>query len=243
MLSTEMNSNEIISNGEKFIRTDYNGISVIIDSNGYYNASKICSDNKTRFLNISRNNYWTDYLSIISLLLKIEQQELIVEKLHNNGFSIDVQGVYIHPKLVNYLCIHVNLEYAVKVSEIMDLMNERIHINNSNLEEEIEKLKKENEKLEKLAVPEGTNTKLLRILKIRDNKYKITADSYRSDKSFEKNGFKVIHKFILASSMNVRQVLRESGQIKKLKFTNYEEICKYIRDKFVVLSDEKYKQK
>ena len=243
MLSTEMNSNEIISNGEKFIRTDYNGISVIIDSKGYYNASKICSDNKTRFLNISRNNYWTDYLSIISLLLKIEQQELIVEKLHNNGFSIDVQGVYIHPKLVNYLCIHVNLEYAVKVSEIMDLMNERIHINNSNLEEEIEKLKKENEKLEKLAVPEGTNTKLLRILKIRDNKYKITADSYRSDKSFEKNGFKVIHKFILASSMNVRQVLRESGQIKKLKFTNYEEICKYIRDKFVVLSDEKYKQK
>ena len=240
MLSTEMNSNEIISNGEKFIRTDYNGISVIIDSKGYYNASKICSDNKTRFLNISRNNYWTDYLSIISLLLKIEQQELIVEKLHNNGFSIDVQGVYIHPKLVNYLCIHVNLEYAVKVSEIMDLMNERIHINNSNLEEEIEKLKKENEKLEKLAVPEGTNTKLLRILKIRDNKYKITADSYRSDKSFEKNGFKVIHKFILASSMNVRQVLRESGQIKKLKFTNYEEICKYIRDKFVVLSDEKY---
>ena len=243
MLSTEMNSNEIISNGEKFIRTDYNGISVIIDSKGYYNASKICSDNKTRFLNISRNNYWTDYLSIISLLLKIEQQELIVEKLHNNGFSIDVQGVYIHPKLVNYLCIHVNLEYAVKVSEIMDLMNERIHINNSNLEEEIEKLKKENEKLEKLAVPEGTNTKLLRILKIRDNKYKITADSYRSDKSFEKNGFKVIHKFILASSMNVRQVLRESGQIKKLKFTNYEELCKYIRDKFVVLSDEKYKQK
>ena len=240
MLSTEMNSNEIISNGEKFIRSDYNGISVIIDSKGYYNASKICSDNKTRFLNISRNNYWTDYLSIISLLLKIEQQELIVEKLHNNGFSIDVQGVYIHPKLVNYLCIHVNLEYAVKVSEIMDLMNERIHINNSNLEEEIEKLKKENEKLEKLAVPEGTNTKLLRILKIRDNKYKITADSYRSDKSFEKNGFKVIHKFILASSMNVRQVLRESGQIKKLKFTNYEEICKYIRDKFVVLSDEKY---
>ena len=240
MLSTEMNSNEIISNGEKFIRTDYNGISVIIDSKGYYNASKICSDNKTRFLNISRNNYWTDYLSIISLLLKIEQQELIVEKLHNNGFSIDVQGVYIHPKLVNYLCIHVNLEYAVKVSEIMDLMNERIHINNSNLEEEIEKLKKENEKLEKLAVPEGTNTKLLRILKIRDNKYKITADSYRSDKSFEKNGFKVIHKFILASSMNVRQVLRESGQIKKLKFTNYEELCKYIRDKFVVLSDEKY---
>ena len=240
MLPTEMNSNEIISNGEKFIRTDYNGISVIIDSNGYYNASKICKDNKKRFNDISSYNYWIEYLSLISYVREIPHVELVKDKLK---YSKEVRGIYIHPKLVNFLCEHVNLEYAIKVSEIMDLMNERIHINNSNLEEEIEKLKKENEKLEKLAVPEGTNTKLLRILKIRDNKYKITADSYRSDKSFEKNGFKVIHKFILASSMNVRQVLRESGQVKKLKFTNYEELCKYIRDKFVVLSDEKYNQK
>ena len=240
MLSTEMNSNEIISNGEKFIRTDYNGISVIIDSKGYYNASKICKDNKKRFNDISKHNYWNEYLELIRGLRDFSQTQLVVEKL---DFPNDVKGTYIHPKLVNWLCEHVNLEYAVKVSEIMDLMNERIHINNSNLENEIDKLKKENEKLEKLAVPEGTNTKLLRILKIRDNKYKITADSYRSDKAFEKNGFKVIHKFILASSMNVRQVLRESGQVKKLKFTNYEDLCKYIRDKFVVLSDEKYKQK
>ena len=240
MLPTEMNSNKIISNGEKFIRTDYNGISVIIDSNGYYNASKICSDNKTQFSFITRNNYWNEYLSKLMGVCEIAETELIKEKLK---YSNDVKGYYIHPKLVNWLCIHVNLEYSIKVSEIMDLMNERIHINNSNLENEIDKLKKENEKLEKLAVPEGTNTKLLRILKIRDNKYKITADSYRSNKSFEKNGFKVIHKFILASSMNVRQVLRESGQVKKLKFTNYEDLCEYIRDKFVVLSDEKYNQK
>ena len=240
MISTEMDSNEIISNGEKFIRTDYNGISVIIDSNGYYNASKICKDNKKEFKNISRNDYWTDYLDELVYTLRIEPVELIKEKLK---YSKEVRGTYIHPKLVNFLCFHVNNSYAIKVSEIMDLMNERIHINNSNLENEIDKLKKENEKLEKLAVPEGTNTKLLRILKIRDNKYKITADSYRSNKAFEKNGFKVIHKFILASSMNVRQVLRESGQVKKLKFTNYEEVCKYIRDKFVVLSDEKYNQK
>lgn len=239
MIATEMNSNEIISNGEKFIRTNYNGISVIIDSNGYYNASKICSDNKTQFTNISRNKYWIDYLSKISSLLRIEDRELIINKLNINGYSKEVQGVYIHPKLVNYLCIHVNLDYAILVGEIMDIMNERIHINNSNLENEIDKLKKEIKKLNKLAVPEGTNTKLLRILKIRDNKYKITADSYRSDKSFEKNGFKVIHKFILASSMNVRQVLRESGQVKKLKFTNYEELCKYIREKFEIILDKK----
>ena len=224
-----MLANEIISNGEKFIRTNYNGISVIIDSNGYYNASKICKDNKKLFKDITRNNYWNEYLSKLMGVCEIAETELIKEKLK---YSNDVKGYYIHPKLVNWLCMHLDYKYAIKVSEIMDLMNKKIHTNNSSLEEEIKKLKK-------LAVPEGTNTKLLRILKIRDNKYKITADSYRSDKSFEKNGFKVIHKFVLASSMNVRQVLRESGQVKKLKFTNYEELCKYIREKFEVILDKK----
>ena len=31
-----MKSNQTVSNGEKFTKTDYNGISVIIDSNGYF---------------------------------------------------------------------------------------------------------------------------------------------------------------------------------------------------------------
>ena len=184
-----METSQIVSNGETFTKTNYNGISVLIDSNGYYNASKICSDNKTRFLNISRNNYWIEYLNRISRLLKIEQTQLSFEKL---DFSNDVRGVYIHPKLVNWLCEHVNLDYAILVGEIMDLMNERIHLNNSNLEEEIEKLKKENEELKKRAVPKGTNNKLLRILKLDDNNFKITADSHRSDKYFKNKGYEIL---------------------------------------------------
>ena len=31
-----METNQIVSNGEKFTKTDYNGISVINDSNGYF---------------------------------------------------------------------------------------------------------------------------------------------------------------------------------------------------------------
>lgn len=225
-----MEINQIVSNGETFTKTNYNGISVIVDSNGYYNASKICSDNKTQYTNISRNNYWTEYLNRISYLLKIEEVELIKEKLK---FSKEVRGIYIHPKLVNYLCIHVNLDYAILVGEIMDLMNERIHINDSNLEEEIEKLKKENIKLKKLAVPEGTNNKLLRILKISDNSYKITADSHRSDNYFKNKGYEIINKFILPASMNVRDVLKINKIIESdLTFENYENCCKFINDNF-----------
>ena len=230
-----MKSNQIVSNGETFTKTDYNGISVIIDSNGYYNASKICSDNKTRFLNISRNNYWIEYLNRISYLLKIEQVDLIKEKLK---FSKEVRGIYIHPKLVNWLCEHVNLDYAILVGEIMDLMNERIHINNSNLEEEIEKLKKENEELKKRAVPKGTNNKLLRILKLDNNNFKITADSHRSDKYFKNKGYEILDKFILPASMNVRDVLKKKGIIKSdLRFKNYENCYKFINDNFENLSN------
>lgn len=233
---TELNSNEIISNGEKFIRTDYNGISVIIDSNGYYNASKICSDNKTQFSFITRNNYWNEYLSKLMGVCEIAETELIKEKLK---YSNDVKGYYIHPKLVNWLCIHVNLEYSIKVGEIMDLINERIHLNNSNLEEEIEKLKKENEELKKRAVPKGTNNKLLRILKISENSYKITADSHRPDKYFKNKGYEILDKFILPASMNVRDVLKKKGIIKSdLRFQNYENCYKFINDNFENLIHE-----
>lgn len=195
-----MKSNQIVSNGETFTKTDYNGISVIIDSNGYYNASKICKDNKTKFLNISRNKYWSDYLDVLSGGLKNETTQLVIEKFE---FSNDVKGYYIHPKLVDWLCMHLDYKYAFLVGEIMDLINERIHINNSNLEEEIEKLKKENEELKKRAVPKGTNNKLLRILKLDDNNFKITADSHRSDKYFKNKGYEILDKFVLPASMNV----------------------------------------
>lgn len=231
-----MLSNKIISNGETFTKTDYNGISVIIDSNGYYNASKICKDNKKLFKDISRNNYWIEYLDELTYGGDFSTIDLVKEKLQ---FSKYIRGYYIHPKLVNWLCMHLDYKYAIKVSEIMDLMNERIHLNQSNLEEEIEKLKKENIKLKKLAVPEGTNNKLLRILKISDNSYKITADSHRPDKYFKNKGYEIINKFILPASMNVRDVLKINKIIESdLRFQNYENCCKFINDNFENLINE-----
>lgn len=234
-----MTSIIINSNGEKFTKTDYNGISVIVDSNGYYNATKICKDNKKEFKNISRNDYWNEYLDELGSTLRIEPAQLIRKISQNSEYINDVRGTYIHPKLVNFLCFHVNKSYAILVGEIMDLMNERIHINNSNLEEEIEKLKKENEELKKRAVPKGTNNKLLRILKLDNNNFKITADSHRSDKYFKNKGYEILDKFILPASMNVRDVLKKKGIIKSdLRFQNYENCYKFINDNFENLIHE-----
>ena len=220
-----MNSQEIISNGETFKLTTYNGISVMIDSNGFYNASKICSDNQKRFNDISGSKYWNEYLDEISSVLKIPQTDLIVEKL---DFSNDVKGIYIHPKLVNYLCIHVNYKYAILVGEIMDLYNQKILENNSTLENEIKDLKE-------LAVPKKTNNKKLRIMKIEDNLYKISGDSSRSD---NKLPYPVIKTYVFASSMNVRQKIIRDKVVKNFKFTDLEAFDTYIKSNFTILYEK-----
>ena len=220
-----MNSQEIISNGETFKLTTYNGISVMIDSNGFYNASKICSDNQKRFNDISGSKYWNEYLDEISSVLKIPQTDLIVEKL---DFSNDVKGIYIHPKLVNYLCMHVNYKYAILVGEIMDLYNQKILENNSTLENEIKDLKE-------LAVPKKTNNKKLRIMKIEDNLYKISGDSSRSD---NKLPYPVIKTYVFASSMNVRQKIIRDKVVKNFKFTDLEAFDTYIKSNFTILYEK-----
>ena len=225
----EMNSNVITYNGEVFTRTDYNGISVLVDQDGYYNASKICRANGTKFSKITRNQYWSDYIHALEGGSKIGTTPLVKDR---TTVPNDVKGYYVHPKLVNYLCIHVNLDYAVKVGELMDLINEQIHLKCSSLEEEIHSVREKIKKLKELAVPDGTNNRLLRVLKMDDNKYKVSADSYR-----KKFAYPIVKTFILASSMHIRKELSEDGIIDRLKFNDLEGFCSYIRNNYVVLAE------
>ena len=225
----EMNSNIITYNGEVFTRTDYNGISVLVDQDGYYNGSKICKDNGVRFNNVSRSNYWIEYTEALRGMRDLAQTPLIKDK---TTLPNEIRGTYIHPKLVNFLCIHVNYKYAIKVSELMDLINEQIHLKCTSLEEEIQSLREKNKKLKELAVPDGTNNRLLRVLKMDDNKYKVSADSYR-----KKFAYPIVKTFILASSMHVRKELSADGIIDRLKFNDLEGFCTYIRNNYVVLAE------
>ena len=138
-----MNSSVIEYRGEVFTKTTYNDISVIIDSDGYYNASRICSDNDTRYRDIAKQQYWSDYINELTRGGYFSPARITKVYSDKDGYSNDVKGTYIHPKLVNFLCIHVNFKYAITVGEIMDLINEKIHQENSTLHAEIESLKQE----------------------------------------------------------------------------------------------------
>ena len=160
-----MQENNLESNGEKFTVSSYNGISVIRDENGYYNASKICKDNKVKFKRWKQINRNQELLQKYSKLLgkpvefhgdKIVPIELPLILNKNSGFNIQTRGFYIHPRLVHHVCEWCNLDYAIQVEIIMNLINEETKIQNKELKD---KIKEMNENLEnlKLKVAELSN--------------------------------------------------------------------------------------
>ena len=134
----ESSSNAVVSNGITFTKTTYNGITVIVDDDGYYNASKICKDNGTKYSYINRCQYWTDYIAELEGGCVISPTPLIMDR---TAFTNEVKGMYVHPLLVNWLCMHLDYKYAIKVSMVMNLINERAHLENSSLQDQITSLK------------------------------------------------------------------------------------------------------
>lgn len=226
-----INEDVVEYKGEQFTRTSYNDISVLVDGDGYYNASKICKDNDTHFRQVSRYGYWTSYLEDLSHVCEITQVNLVRKR---PNLPIDLRGTYIHKKLVNFLCFHVNARYAIKVGEIMDLIDEKNRLKSEALEKTIRDMKNENDRLKTLAVPINTNNKMLRVMRI-DDAYKVSCDSHRTNAEL---AYPVVKTYIFASSMNIRQQLRAKKVIgKRLVFTDLEAFDAYIHANYTVLNE------
>ena len=169
--SSPVQDEAFIFRGRRFVKTTWNGLAVIKDElTGYYQASKACKDNGKRINDWLSNKETQEYLNAVSyeykcpieykctdaenpapgLLYKID----VAGKDLANGYA-ELQGYYIHPDLFHDVCYWANKSYAVKVSRLMNLMNERNRLLNQTLEqiivqyeEEIAKLKQENSNLE-----------------------------------------------------------------------------------------------
>lgn len=129
-------------NNEEFEFTSYNNITVTIHvKSGYYNAGKICSDNGKMWKNLNPNQGFQRKVQAISRVAGIPASELLFE--FREGFSGKVTGTYVHPLLVNYVCMWANEEYSAKVDLIMNLINEELHLRNITLETKIEEMQDE----------------------------------------------------------------------------------------------------
>lgn len=110
------------------------------------------------------------------------------------GFTGKVSGMYVHPLLVNYVCMWANEEYSTKVDLIMNLINEELHLRNITLETKIEEMQDEIRYLKNEL--KNTNTCMKRIkcsIKIdkhykKSNTYHLFADTkmqYKNSRTVE----------------------------------------------------------
>lgn len=128
-----------VENGEEFDFTTYNDITVIVHvKSGYCNAGKICSDNGKEFKLLNRNQGFQRKISIVSSLVQPNTSEILLDL--TKGFSNKVKGTYVHPLLVNYICMWANEKYAFKVDLIMNTINEELHLRNMKLNDKINEM-------------------------------------------------------------------------------------------------------
>ena len=141
------------SNGYSFKRTIWNGISVVQEvSSGYYSANNVCRENSKRFENISSKKYWNEYIATLNeelanehLMCRLQTESAVIPVATIDFLSVDndFRGTYVHPFALHFLCEHINYSYAIKVSRLMNLLNERNHLTNQTLEQTIENLNQE----------------------------------------------------------------------------------------------------
>ena len=145
---------------------DISCISVIRNGERFYNFTKVIKDNTTKkdLNEIMRNKYWTNYVEAIKKVYKYDEnnnkimipqkmrdqpdnEKNCIRELQKEDYSFvikgkisneEILGTYYHEIFMNYFCEHVNLDYAVKVSRLMILVNEELHLKNISLEQKIE---------------------------------------------------------------------------------------------------------
>ena len=175
---------------------------------------------------------------------------LLEYKIQGNQCNNHISGIYIHPKLLNFILIQVNPEYSWYVSEIMEQLNNN-NLNQVNklvndLKQENQNLQNENEQLQtkiesdkpKL-IPVKTNeletNVLIRIYEDltspETNKtYKISYDQHRILNS---NDYKLINEIHTNSASNI---VKSNGlkhyyidkKTRLFKSDNYDEVIKYL---------------
>lgn len=178
-MSTVQNQ-KIKSNNETFTLSTYNGFKIIIrDSDGYINASdvvkqinkkeKLTKQIKTLFKSVQ----YQDFENALKTILpgkKLKYNLL-------NDFSKHLRGSYIHPKLINFVCMWCSPSYTLLVSEIMDSINEQ---NTTVMNKLIQDLQEENNKLKSQIIPDIgdnlENSKYIFIDQIDEDTFKLIYD-------------------------------------------------------------------
>ncbi|KAI5512647.1 hypothetical protein TVAGG3_0752620, partial [Trichomonas vaginalis G3] len=136
------------SNGETFTKGTYNGIEVLRrDKDGYINATKMCQQFRKDFRRLLENKSWEEYFKAfceeytnprkqrVAFYTKFMQEFLMKSK--------QVRGMYVDPRLVNYIAMWASPKYCIAVGKILDSIDKKVHekLDEEELEDTVENAK------------------------------------------------------------------------------------------------------
>ena len=121
-------------NSETFTWGSYNDISILIrDSDGYVNVTKLSETKRVR--KYFESDKWREIVEYWMKIPHIGVQSndtnsknipmshyLLNESIPDN--KKELRGTYVHPELIHFIAEWVSVEYAFKVSYIMNSKNE-----------------------------------------------------------------------------------------------------------------------
>ena len=144
---TTINEQTTFINPEFKLET-YNGISIIRETTtNYFNASQMCSSNGKQWRHFNKTKFWKNKMEAFkrSSFYKTPEGGIILPPtiLAKKDIKPEFQGEYVHPKLIHFVAEWISADYAFKVAELMDSINENIHeqIKRENIEDKPENTK------------------------------------------------------------------------------------------------------
>lgn len=116
----------------------YNGMELIVESKSkYVNASSFCKQYNKRLGRLFESVNWKEYISEFVLEFKDELEgQSTMANLPPWSFKLNkgipdslkrIRGLYVHPKLINYIAIWCSPKYAIRVAKLLDSINTSVH--------------------------------------------------------------------------------------------------------------------
>jgi uncharacterized coiled-coil protein SlyX len=169
---------------------------IMMNNNGYVNATKLCQlDETKKFKNWKANKASESLIKGMSKLLHMKESELII-CISGGGSNTKISGTYVHPDLIIDIASWISLKFKLLVSEIV---KERFAENVNKVKEALEEeCKKKDDKIDKLskevkkqtAIMEKQSAKMDKLLEqntdLKDDVKGLRKDNQKLSRSQEK---------------------------------------------------------
>ena len=213
-----MEFQQVTINENQFALTTYNGLKVIVnEKDGYYNATNLCGQCGKEFRQYTRYQEWDE---VIAYFTK-NNDGVIPSYIIHEGIPREFQtlrGTYVHPDLIHFVAHWCSIEYAFKVSKIMNAINDRAKLqqvdDNENIEDVLGALQDENDRLatelHNKSVRSSIDSRKLTLYQDEETgRIKMSADNNKKFRDF-------IIQYEFPASMNIRMELKKGLKIKNI---------------------------